>query len=155
MGEFKKVVMSEWFEHLTFNVVLTMIAGKRYFNDVVHGGEEARSAIAAIKKFMSLSGALWHQIKLVEEHRGRLNGEASSRLDLIDVMLTMLKGASCFATHARLLSRQQYVPHEAMEDCMLVAITFPKAPACWSMHGSCTEILLFGLTLKSFSQRDF
>ena len=53
----KKVVMSEWFEHLTFNVVLTMIAGKRYFNDVVHGGEEARSAIAAIKKFMSLSGA--------------------------------------------------------------------------------------------------
>ena len=34
--------------------------------------------------------------KLVEEHRGRLNGEASSRLDLIDVMLTMLKGASLF-----------------------------------------------------------
>ena len=32
----------------------------------------------------------------VEEHRGRLNREASSRLDLIDVMLTMLKGASLF-----------------------------------------------------------
>ena len=121
----KRVVMSEWFEHLTFNVVLTMIAGKRYFNDVVHGGEEARSAIAAIKKFMSLSGAFvasdvipfleWvdlqghlSSMKLVakeldslieswvEEHRGRLNREASSRLDLIDVMLTMLKGASLF-----------------------------------------------------------
>ena len=45
----QKVVMSEWFEHLTFNVILRMIAGKRYFNNLVHGGtEEARSAIEAI-----------------------------------------------------------------------------------------------------------
>ena len=26
----EKVVMSEWFEYLTFNVILRMIAGKRY-----------------------------------------------------------------------------------------------------------------------------
>ncbi|RVW62150.1 Protopine 6-monooxygenase [Vitis vinifera] len=121
----KKVVISEWFEHLTFNVVLRMVAGKRYFNNVVHGGEEARSAIAAIKKVLLLVGASvasdvipfleWvdlqghlSSMKLVakemdslieswvKEHTGRLNSEASSSLDFIDIMLTKLKDASLF-----------------------------------------------------------
>ena len=109
----KKVVMSEWFEHLNLIVVLRMIAGKRYFNNVVHGSEEARSALAAIKKFLSLARLLWYQmwshflngwiykaicrlwnllqrnwthLHRVEEHRGRLNSEASSGQDFIDVM---------------------------------------------------------------------
>ena len=38
---------------------------------------------------------------------------------------------------------------------VLVGITFLKAPACYSMHGSCIEILRSGLTLKSFDHRDF
>ena len=34
-----------------------MIVGKRYFNNLVHGGtEEARSAIEAIKKFIRVFG---------------------------------------------------------------------------------------------------
>lgn len=60
----KKVVMSEWFEHLILNVTLRMIAGKGYFDNLVHGDggstEEAaaRPALAVlIKKFMCLSGA--------------------------------------------------------------------------------------------------
>ena len=117
----QKVVMGEWFEYLTFNVILRMIAGKRYFNNLVHGGtEEARSAIAAIKKFIRLSGvtvasdvipflelvdlkghlsSMKHVSKeldsllqsWLDEHIGRLNSEAS-----IDVMLTKLKDASLF-----------------------------------------------------------
>ncbi|KAJ9687539.1 hypothetical protein PVL29_016144 [Vitis rotundifolia] len=121
----KKVVISEWFEHLNFNVVLRMIAGKRYFNNVVHGGEEAGSATAAIKKLVPPAGAFvasdlipfleWVDLQghlssmkqvakemdsvlesWVEEHTGRFNTEASSRQDFIDIMLTKLKDACLF-----------------------------------------------------------
>ena len=121
----KKVVISEWFEHLNFNVVLRMVAGKRYFNNVVHGGEEAGSATAVIKKLVPLAGAFvasdvipfleWVDLQghlssmkqvakemdsvlesWVEEHTGRLNTEASSRQDFVDIMLTKLKDASLF-----------------------------------------------------------
>ena len=91
----------------------------------MHGGEEAGSAIAAIKKLVPLAGAFvasdlipfleWVDLQghlssmkqvakemdsvlesWVEEHTGRLNTEASSRQDFIDIMLTKLKDASLF-----------------------------------------------------------
>ena len=43
-----KVEMSKWFQHLSFNIALKMIAGKKYFNTSGHGNEEARLAIATI-----------------------------------------------------------------------------------------------------------
>ena len=121
----QKVVMSEWFEHLTFNVLLRMIAGKRYFNNVVNGGEEVGSAVAVIKKMVALFGAFvpsdaipfleWMDLQgylssmklvakeldsilegWVEEHIGRHNSEASTKQDFIDTMLAKLKEASLF-----------------------------------------------------------
>ncbi|KAJ9692886.1 hypothetical protein PVL29_011810 [Vitis rotundifolia] len=49
-----KIVMSEWFQHLSFNIVLKMIVGKRYFDHSSHGNEEARQAIATIQNLLSL-----------------------------------------------------------------------------------------------------
>lgn len=124
-----EVVMSEWFEHLTFNFVLRMIAGKRYFDNAVHGNEEARGAIIAIKKFLSLSGAFvpsdvfpfLERLDLkgylgsmkhvaeeldclvgswVEEHVMRLKSEPGSRHDFIDVLLSAVQDTSMFG-HSR------------------------------------------------------
>ena len=53
-----KVDISEWLEHLTFNVVLMMVAGKRYFGNGLEGNEEEiRRVKAVFKEFMSLIGA--------------------------------------------------------------------------------------------------
>ena len=120
------VVMSKWFEHLTLNVVLRMIAGKRCFNNVVNGGEAGRSTTSAIRKLMRLlawatvaSDVIpfleWLDLKghlstmklvskeldsikesWVEEHKAGLDSEASRRQDFIDVMLTKIKDASPF-----------------------------------------------------------
>ena len=137
----QKVVMSEWFEHLTFNVILRMIAGKRYFNNLVHGvTKEARSAIAAINKLIHLLGATvasdvipfleWVDLKghlssmkhvskeldsllqsWVDEHIGRLNSEASRRRDFIDVMLTKLKDASLFGYSRQTIIKATILVH--------------------------------------------
>ncbi|XP_034690478.1 cytochrome P450 CYP82D47-like [Vitis riparia] len=124
-----KVAMSEWLEQLTFNVVLRMVAGKRYVGNGVHGNEEARHAIAVIKKFMSLTGAFvasdvipfveWMDLQghlgsmkrvaeqldpfvegWVEEHVTKLKSDPGSRQDFIDVMLSVLKDNSIFG-HTR------------------------------------------------------
>ena len=124
-----KVVMSEWFQHLSFNIVLKMIAGKRYFNTSGHGNEEPRRAIATIQEFLSLAGAFvlsdaipgveWMDLQgylgsmkrvakevdslvggWVEEHEMRLNREGNKRQDFIDVMLSVLEDTSMFG-HSR------------------------------------------------------
>ncbi|KAJ9697333.1 hypothetical protein PVL29_009230 [Vitis rotundifolia] len=124
-----KVAMSEWLEQLTFNVVLRMVAGKRYFGNGVHGNEEARHAIAVIKKFMFLTGVFvasdaipfveWMDLQghlgsmkrvaeqldpfvegWVEEHVTKLKSDPSSRQDFIDLMLSVLKDNSMFG-HTR------------------------------------------------------
>ena len=124
-----KVVMSEWFEHLTFNFALRMIAGKRYFDNAVHGNEEARGAIITIKKYLSLSGAFvpsdvfpfLERLDLqgylgsmkhvteeldclvgswVEEHVMRLKSEPGCRHDFIDVLLSTVQDTSMFG-HTR------------------------------------------------------
>ena len=120
-----KVVMSEWFQHLSFNIVLKMIAGKRSFNTSDHGNEEARRAIATIHKLLFLMGAFvlsdaipgveWMDLQgylgsmkrvakevdslvggWVEEHEMRLNREGNKRQDFIDVMLSVLEDTSMF-----------------------------------------------------------
>ena len=88
-------------------------------------GDEARSSTTAIKKLVSLVGAIvasdvipfleWLDLQghlssmknvakeldtivgsWVEEHKGRLNSEAKNMQDFIDVMLTKLGDASMF-----------------------------------------------------------
>lgn len=50
----QKVVMCEWVEHLITNAVLRMIAGKRYFDNLVHGGEGKNSTIVSVMKEISV-----------------------------------------------------------------------------------------------------
>lgn len=53
-----KVVINEWIECLTFNIITTMVAGKRYFGSD-HGGNvdgEAKRIGKFIKEFMYVSG---------------------------------------------------------------------------------------------------
>lgn len=52
-----KVVISEWLERLTFNIITKMIAGKRYFSYLqdVHD-VEAHGIVKLIKEFMHVSG---------------------------------------------------------------------------------------------------
>ena len=117
----QKVVMCEWFEHLNFNVILMTVAGKRYFNNVVYGGDEARSTMASLKKLVPLVGTpvvsyaipfleclnlQGHLSSMkdvakeldsivgiwIEEHKGKLN----SGRDIIDVLLAKLGDASLF-----------------------------------------------------------
>lgn len=52
-----KVVMNEWLERLSFNIITKMIAGKRYFEylqDV--DDEEAHGIVKLMKQFMHISG---------------------------------------------------------------------------------------------------
>ncbi|CAJ1946844.1 unnamed protein product [Sphenostylis stenocarpa] len=51
------VDMKEWFSHLTFNMVVRMVVGKRYFGVVhVEGKEKAESFMRNIREFMNLMG---------------------------------------------------------------------------------------------------
>ncbi|CAI9778629.1 unnamed protein product [Fraxinus pennsylvanica] len=113
----KEVVMSEWFEHLSLNIIVKMIAGKRYA-----GTEEARSFKKVIKEFMYVSGQFvlsdavplpllsWidfqghiksmkrisKELSLIteswiDEHvKGNLKGELGNEQDFIDVMLSAI-----------------------------------------------------------------
>ena len=52
-----KVVISEWIERLTFNIITKMIAGKRYFGNLNDGNDgEAKRIGKIIKEFMYVSG---------------------------------------------------------------------------------------------------
>ncbi|XP_054790409.1 cytochrome P450 CYP82J17-like [Prosopis cineraria] len=52
-----RVVISEWLERLTLNVITKMIAGKRYFGNLRDvDDEEARRVVKLIKDFMHISG---------------------------------------------------------------------------------------------------
>ncbi|MED6133677.1 hypothetical protein PIB30_030316 [Stylosanthes scabra] len=53
----KAVVMSEWFERLTFNIITKMVAGKRYFSYLEDVDDlEAHKVVNLIKEFMQLAG---------------------------------------------------------------------------------------------------
>ena len=52
-----KVVISECIEHLTFNIITKMIAGKRYFGNLNDGNDGKAQRIGKIiKEFMYVSG---------------------------------------------------------------------------------------------------
>ncbi|XP_054785391.1 cytochrome P450 CYP82J17-like [Prosopis cineraria] len=56
-GNKGKVVISEWLERLTLNIITRMIAGKRYFGNLKDvDDEEARRVVKLIKDFMHISG---------------------------------------------------------------------------------------------------
>ncbi|RVW14796.1 Cytochrome P450 82C2 [Vitis vinifera] len=124
-----EVEMNKWLEELPFNVVLRMVAGKRYFVNGVHANEEARHVIAGFRQFVHLLEArvpsdvlpflewidldgylksMKHVAELldtsvqgwVEEHVMKLKSDPSSRQDFIDVMLSILKDDSVFG-HTR------------------------------------------------------
>jgi len=51
------VEMKEWFSHLTFNMVVRMVVGKRYFGVVhVEGKEKAERFMRNVREFMNLMG---------------------------------------------------------------------------------------------------
>ncbi|KAL4356050.1 hypothetical protein AHAS_Ahas09G0047900 [Arachis hypogaea] len=51
------VVMSEWFERLTFNVITKIVAGKRYFSYLEDVDDlEAHKVVNLVKEFMQLAG---------------------------------------------------------------------------------------------------
>jgi hypothetical protein len=53
------VDMKEWFTHLTFNMVLRMVVGKRYFGAETNvEEEEAQRCVQALKEFMHLFGII-------------------------------------------------------------------------------------------------
>lgn len=113
-----EVVISEWIEHFTLNIITEMIAGKRYFDSSgnVVGGEAERIG-KVIKEYMCISGAFiasdlipvpkWvdfngnlkamkrigREIDVltqswVEEHK---ISEASDKQDFIDIMLSLIE----------------------------------------------------------------
>ncbi|EXB99094.1 Cytochrome P450 82C4 [Morus notabilis] len=113
-----EVVISEWIEHFTLNIITEMIAGKRYFDSSgkVVGGEAERIG-KVIKEYMCISGAFivsdlipvpkWvdfngnlkamkrigREIDVliqswVEEHK---RSEASDKQDFIDIMLSLIE----------------------------------------------------------------
>ncbi|XP_050252813.1 cytochrome P450 CYP82D47-like [Quercus robur] len=56
-GNQANVVISEWVERLTFNIITKMIAGKRYFDSFNHGNDEEAQRIGKnIKAFMYAAG---------------------------------------------------------------------------------------------------
>ncbi|CAL5185792.1 unnamed protein product [Lathyrus oleraceus] len=53
------VDMKQWFTHLTFNMVLQMVVGKRYFGARTNvGEEEAQRSVKALKDMMHLFGVI-------------------------------------------------------------------------------------------------
>lgn len=51
------VDMSQWFEHLTFNMVVRMVVGKRYFGAIdVEGHDKAQRFMKNMRNFMTLIG---------------------------------------------------------------------------------------------------
>ena len=55
-GPKPRVVISEWLERLTVNIITRMIAGKRYFGNLQDvDDEEARRVVKLIKDFMHIS----------------------------------------------------------------------------------------------------
>ncbi|KAL8117669.1 hypothetical protein AgCh_015519 [Apium graveolens] len=56
-NEFGKVVLKPNLTDLAFNIIMRMIAGKRYFGEVVHDNEEAKHVRDVIEEVLSMAGA--------------------------------------------------------------------------------------------------
>ncbi|GAY39425.1 hypothetical protein CUMW_044270 [Citrus unshiu] len=114
--------MKKWFGDLNLNVILMMIAGKRYFGGRAENDEtEVRRYRAAIRNFFRLGGVFlvrdalpflgWLDIggyekamkktakeldslieEWIEEHRRKKESGANLDLDFIDVLLSVLEG---------------------------------------------------------------
>ncbi|XP_074325241.1 cytochrome P450 81Q32-like [Apium graveolens] len=56
-NEFGKVVLKPNLTDLAFNIIMRMIAGKRYYGEVVHDNEEAKHVRDVIEEVLSMAGA--------------------------------------------------------------------------------------------------
>ncbi|KDP32014.1 hypothetical protein JCGZ_12475 [Jatropha curcas] len=57
MQDFCKVELKSMFQELTFNIMIRMVAGKRYYGDDVSNEEEAREFRKLMKKVVAYAGA--------------------------------------------------------------------------------------------------
>ncbi|WVZ14719.1 hypothetical protein V8G54_012285 [Vigna mungo] len=53
---YASVELKQWFSHLTFNMVLRMVVGKRYFGGENLDDEKARRCVKAVEEFLRLLG---------------------------------------------------------------------------------------------------
>ncbi|KAE8100589.1 hypothetical protein FH972_018475 [Carpinus fangiana] len=87
------VEMKQWFGDLTLNVVLRVVAGKRYSGN----DEDARRCQKAFREFSQLMGqfVVGDAIPYLgwSTGRGELSGEAKGQQNLMDVMLSILDSA--------------------------------------------------------------
>ncbi|KAG4914508.1 hypothetical protein JHK87_052065 [Glycine soja] len=116
------VELKQWFYHLTFNMVLQMVVGKRYFSaTTVDDQEMAQRCVKAVKEFMRLIGVFTvgdaipflrrfdfggHEKAMketgkeldnilgewLEEHRQNRSLGESIDRDFMDVMISLLDG---------------------------------------------------------------
>ncbi|KAG5062464.1 hypothetical protein AAZX31_02G074200 [Glycine max] len=122
-SDFLAVEMKEWLKELSFNVVLRMVAGKRYFGDTaVVDEDEAQRCLKALREYMRLLGVFavadavpwlrWLDFKhekamkenfkeldvvvteWLEEHKRKKDLNGGNSGDLIDVMLSMIGGTT-------------------------------------------------------------
>ncbi|KAG6672268.1 hypothetical protein I3842_16G049600 [Carya illinoinensis] len=117
------VEMKQWFGDLALNVVLRMVAGKRYFGAAATADKEAQRCQKAFREFFHLMGQFlvgdaipylgWMDLgghvkamkktakemdcmatEWLEEHRkNRISGESKQQQDFMDIMLSVLEGA--------------------------------------------------------------
>ncbi|MCH91203.1 cytochrome P450 82C4-like, partial [Trifolium medium] len=89
-----KVVISEWLERLTFNIITKMICGKRYFeylqdvDDVEAHGQVLKSMKRIAKDLDTLVGS-WVE-EHVEKSKDGVN-DSNEKHDFIDVMLSVIE----------------------------------------------------------------
>ncbi|KAK2419768.1 cytochrome P450 82A3 [Trifolium repens] len=96
------VDMKEWFTHLTFNMVLRMVVGKRYFGVETNvEEEEAQRCVQALKELMHLFGIItvgdvipseW----LKERRHNKILGENvnGQNQDILDVLHSLFVGTT-------------------------------------------------------------
>lgn len=148
------VVISEWIERLTLNIITKMIAGKRYFgNSKDRDDEETKHIAKTNRDFMYLAAApvlsdlipllRWGDLQgqlesmksiarefddlvgsWIEEHMRRLKSEPSNETDFIDVMLSVIEEDNLFGH-----TREQIVRATAV----VCQLTFLKSKIlyCW------------------------
>ncbi|XP_028795946.1 xanthotoxin 5-hydroxylase CYP82C4-like, partial [Neltuma alba] len=100
----RKVVISEWLERLTLNIITRMIAGKSYFgNSQDVDDEEARrvkgKVLRSMKKMASDLDSL--ASSWVEEHRVKKKESNSEKQDFIDFMLSVIEEGDSTLGHTR------------------------------------------------------
>ncbi|KAL1340926.1 hypothetical protein AAHE18_09G050700 [Arachis hypogaea] len=87
-----KVVISEWLERLTFNIIIKMIAGKRYFSYLKDADdEESHRIVKLVKEFMHISGNWVEEHDVKNDDQKKKNYSSSEKQYFIDFMLSVIE----------------------------------------------------------------